>query len=130
LESDHQLFLGGSLHWWENHPPEWRPFTEAVMRIAATLEARKGRFPRAASFLGSSECGVLFPDVSGGMKVVESWRFEIPCVVREAGDRIVARRPHWHRTGGDLCFSGPTACTGSVSLRRRGPFSMLPFTIR
>lgn len=38
-----QHFLGGSLHWWENHPMEWRPFTEAVMRIAANLEARKGR---------------------------------------------------------------------------------------
>ena len=38
-----QLFFGGSLHWWENHPAEWRPFTEAVMRIAANLEARKGR---------------------------------------------------------------------------------------
>src|SRR6266404_1477613 len=50
--------------------------------------------------------------------------------VREAGGRIFAGRPHWHRTGGVLCFSDPTACTGVVSLRRRGPFSMLPFTIR
>ena len=36
-----QLFFGGSLHWWENHPSEWRPFTEVIRRIAAELEQRR-----------------------------------------------------------------------------------------
>lgn len=36
------LFFGASLHWWENYPSEWRPFTEAVIRIATGLEQRRG----------------------------------------------------------------------------------------
>jgi hypothetical protein len=36
-----ELFFGCSLHWWENHPSEWRPFTEVVVRIATELEQRR-----------------------------------------------------------------------------------------
>lgn len=36
-----ELFFGGSVRWWENHPPEWRPFTEVVMKIAKDLQARR-----------------------------------------------------------------------------------------
>jgi hypothetical protein len=35
------FFFGGSLHWWEDRPPEWRPFTEAVMKIAMDLQGRR-----------------------------------------------------------------------------------------
>lgn len=39
-----EVFYGASLHWWENLPTEWRPFTEAVVHIATELEnRRKGR---------------------------------------------------------------------------------------
>jgi hypothetical protein len=36
----HELFFGTSLHWWENFPTEWRPFTEAVVQIATGLRKR------------------------------------------------------------------------------------------
>jgi len=36
-----ELFFGGSLHWWEDHPLEWRPFTEVVMKIAKDLQGRR-----------------------------------------------------------------------------------------
>ncbi len=36
-----EFFFGGSLHWWEDRPLEWRPFTEVVRRIAEDLEHRK-----------------------------------------------------------------------------------------
>jgi hypothetical protein len=36
----HELFFGTSLHWWENFPTEWRPFTEAVVQIATGLGKR------------------------------------------------------------------------------------------
>jgi hypothetical protein len=35
------MVFGGSLHWWENHPSEWRPFTDVVMKIATELEQRR-----------------------------------------------------------------------------------------
>jgi hypothetical protein len=34
-------FFGGSLHWREDGPHEWRPFTEAVMKIAADLNDQR-----------------------------------------------------------------------------------------
>ncbi len=36
-----ELFFGGSLHWWEDRPLEWRPFTEVVLNIAKDLQNRK-----------------------------------------------------------------------------------------
>jgi hypothetical protein len=36
-----ELFFGVEIHWWENHPAAWRPFTEAVTRIVGELEARR-----------------------------------------------------------------------------------------
>jgi hypothetical protein len=33
-----QLFYGGSVHWWENHPHEWQPFTNAIKAIAGDLD--------------------------------------------------------------------------------------------
>jgi hypothetical protein len=36
-----ELFLGGSLHWWEDRPLEWHPFTDAVMKIAKDLQDRQ-----------------------------------------------------------------------------------------
>ncbi len=36
-----EVFFGASLHWWENHPAEWRPFIEAVTRIVDELRWRK-----------------------------------------------------------------------------------------
>ena len=38
-----EIFFGLSLHWWEHHPSEWRPFTEPVMHIAQELEKRRQR---------------------------------------------------------------------------------------
>lgn len=40
-----EYFFGMTLHWWENHPDEWRPFTDAVMRIEESLQRRR-RIPR------------------------------------------------------------------------------------
>ncbi len=36
-----ELLFGVSLHWWCDHPREWRPFTEAITRIATELENRR-----------------------------------------------------------------------------------------
>jgi len=41
-----EIFFGGSIHWWENFPTEWRPFTEAVVRIATALRERAKRMAR------------------------------------------------------------------------------------
>ncbi len=38
-----ELFYGASIHWWENHPSEWRPFTEVVTKIVAELEQRRSK---------------------------------------------------------------------------------------
>lgn len=35
-----ELVFGASLHWWENSPTEWRPFTEVVVRIVTSLRER------------------------------------------------------------------------------------------
>jgi len=40
FQHDH-LFFGARLHWWENEPPEWRPFTQAVRRAIKTLDDRR-----------------------------------------------------------------------------------------
>lgn len=34
-------FLGGTLHWWEDGPAEWRPLTEVIRKIAQELEERR-----------------------------------------------------------------------------------------
>jgi hypothetical protein len=36
-----ELFFGTSLHWWEDLPSEWRPFTEAVMQVVTELQERR-----------------------------------------------------------------------------------------
>jgi len=36
-----EIFFGGSIHWWENFPAEWRPFTDAVVGIVTELRGRK-----------------------------------------------------------------------------------------
>ena len=36
-----ELLFGGSIHWWEDHPEEWRPFTEAVAKIVIDLDNRR-----------------------------------------------------------------------------------------
>lgn len=38
-----ELFFGAALHWWENYPTEWRPFTEVVTRIVSELEKRRDK---------------------------------------------------------------------------------------
>ena len=38
-----EIFYGASLHWWEDQPVEWRPFTEVVVQIASELENRRQR---------------------------------------------------------------------------------------
>jgi hypothetical protein len=35
------ILFGASLHWWEDHPTEWRPFTKAVSLIATELDDRR-----------------------------------------------------------------------------------------
>jgi len=50
--------------------------------------------------------------------------FHYAGVVREVGDRIFARRPHWRRTG-NVFFHSNGRTGFVVSLLRRGPFSML-----
>jgi len=36
-----EVFYGGSLHWWEDQPAEWRPFTSVVRQIGDELEKRR-----------------------------------------------------------------------------------------
>lgn len=36
-----EFFFGMTLHWWEDHPAEWRPFTEVVRGIDHLLQLRK-----------------------------------------------------------------------------------------
>jgi hypothetical protein len=36
-----QMLFGGSSHWWENYPQEWRPFTEAIMKIIGDLNTQR-----------------------------------------------------------------------------------------
>lgn len=36
-----EIFYGASLHWWENMPTEWQPFTGVITQIAAELERRR-----------------------------------------------------------------------------------------
>jgi hypothetical protein len=39
-----EIFYGASVHWWQDQPAEWRPFTGVVAQIASELESRrKGR---------------------------------------------------------------------------------------
>jgi len=35
------LFFGATIHWWEDRPQEWRPFTETLIQIANELEERR-----------------------------------------------------------------------------------------
>jgi hypothetical protein len=36
-----EILYGASLHWWEDLPIEWRPFTEVVIQIATEFENRR-----------------------------------------------------------------------------------------
>jgi hypothetical protein len=36
-----EIFYGASLHWWEDQPSEWRPFTAVVVQIASEFESRR-----------------------------------------------------------------------------------------
>ena len=36
-----EILYGTSLHWWEDQPSEWRPFTAVVVQIASELESRR-----------------------------------------------------------------------------------------
>jgi hypothetical protein len=36
-----EIFYGASVHWWQDQPAEWRPFTAVVAQIALELESRR-----------------------------------------------------------------------------------------
>jgi hypothetical protein len=36
-----EILYGTSVHWWEDQPPEWRPFTTVVIGVASELESRR-----------------------------------------------------------------------------------------
>jgi hypothetical protein len=60
-----ELFFGGSLHWWEDRPLEWRPFTEAVMKITEYLQGRisaKGQQGIAPEHSSSASAEIQSPD--------------------------------------------------------------------
>jgi hypothetical protein len=35
------LFYGATIHWWEDHPNEWRSFTNTITRIIEELQERR-----------------------------------------------------------------------------------------
>ena len=35
-----EMFFGASIHWWEDHPTEWRSFTQTITQIAEDLQNR------------------------------------------------------------------------------------------
>ncbi len=44
-----ESFFGAALHWWENQPEQWQPFTKAVMQIASDLDAQRKRLSKGSA---------------------------------------------------------------------------------
>ena len=78
-----EIFYEASLHWWEDQPSEWRPFTAVIVQIASELESRrKGKVNHGApangpSTVRSMDGNFLEPRESpvGGQKAVAELSF-------------------------------------------------------